>query len=153
MSGPAALCIRCAADKDLPLGRCGACGYLPGIESGTDDALVASLCASGRLLSAEALVAARERMLRGEALTPSPALRARAHALLRGAPAEEAALTTGRVVGLALASLLVTPLLAWAAWFRWRARGGPAGAQAFRVALWTSAASLGAWIAWVRVAR
>jgi hypothetical protein len=152
MSAPPALCIRCAGDKDLALGRCGACGYLPGVETGTDDDLVVSLCASQRLLTPEALLAARERMLRGEPLAPGPALRARAHGILRGAPEEEPALSRGRLLALGAVSLVVTPLLAWAAWFRWRARGGAAAGQAFRVALWTSAASLGAWMAWVRAA-
>lgn len=153
MSVPAALCIRCAADKDLALGRCGACGYLPGVESGIEDDRVVSLCASQRILSPEALLAARERMLRGEPLAPGAALRARAHTMLRGAPDEEPALSAGRLLALGAVSLVVSPLLAWAAWFRWRARGGPAGAQAFRVALWTSAASLGAWVAYLSAAR
>ena len=41
-----------------------------------------------------------------------------------------------------------TPLLAWLAWFRWRTLPGRAARQAWQVALTTSAASVGAWLAW-----
>ena len=136
-----AICHACGADKDLALARCAGCGVLP-----EGDARAHALLYSTRVLTTDALADVRRRLRSGERLAPSEALLARAHALLRG----EAPTTQGvrQVAGLAVASLLVTPLLAWLAWFRWRSRPGTAGRSALRVALFTSAASIGAWVAW-----
>jgi hypothetical protein len=106
------------------------------------------------MVDAPALATLQRRIRDGETLDPSPALRARAAAWLDApdsAP-RPAALRAPALVALALASLLVTPLLAWAAWFRWRARDDRRAAQALRIAMYTSAASTGAWLAWVRAA-
>ncbi len=141
--GAAAICHACGADKDLSLARCAACGVLP-----EGDARAYALLCSTRMLDAGALEDVRQRLRSGERLHPSAATLARAHALLRGEVPDAMELRPRQVAGLALASLLVTPLLAWLAWFRWRSRPGTAGASALRVALLTSAASVGAWIAW-----
>jgi hypothetical protein len=138
-----ALCHACGADKDLALSRCAACGLVP-----EGDARALALICSTRVLEAEALEGARARIRKGERLAPSAALLARAHALLRGESPEARTLTRGEWLGLGVASLLLTPLLAWLAWFRWRTREGGAARQAWQVALYTSAASVGAWIAW-----
>jgi hypothetical protein len=138
-----AICHACGADKDLALARCAGCGVLP-----EGDARAHALLCSTRVLTAEALADVRRRLRSGERLAPSEALLARAHALLRGEAPDARDVSPRQVAGLAVASLLVTPLLAWLAWFRWRSRPGTAGRSALRVALFTSAASIGAWVAW-----
>ncbi len=138
-----ALCHACGGDKDLALAKCAACGVLP-----VGDARALALICSSRMLEPDALEGVRARLRRGERLQPSPALLARAHALLRGDAPDERTLSPREVLGLAVASLLVTPLLAWLAWFRWRTLPGRAARQAWQVALTTSAASVGAWLAW-----
>lgn len=139
----AALCHACGADKDLALARCASCGVLP-----EGDARAYAILCSTRMLDPAALEDVRRRLRSGERLQPSEAMLARAHALLRGETPDALELRPRQVAGLALASLFVTPMLAWLAWFRWRSRHGTAGATALRVALLTSAASVGAWIAW-----
>ncbi len=139
----AAICHVCGGAKDLALARCPGCGTLPV----GDDRALALIC-SARMLDVDALEGVRARLRRGERLQPSAALLARAHALLRGDAPDERTLTAREVLGLAVASLLVTPLLAWLAWFRWRTLPGRASRQAWQVALTTSAASVGAWVAW-----
>lgn len=138
-----ALCHGCGADKDLPLARCSACGLVP-----EGDARALALICSTRILEAESLEGARARIRKGERLAPSAAMLARAHTMLRGEAPQALTLSRVQWAGLAVASLLATPLLAWLAWFRWRTREGRAERQAWQVALYTSAASAGAWIAW-----
>ncbi|MEN9785631.1 MAG: hypothetical protein RLZZ299_895 [Pseudomonadota bacterium] len=142
-----AVCVQCGAAKDVPLARCGSCGLLP---EGGDR--MRSMCASRRMVDAETLATLQRRIRDGQTLDPSPALRARAAALLEAPDATPRAevLRPGALLVLATASLLVTPLLAWAAWFRWRVRADRRATQALRIALYTSAASTGAWLAWVR---
>lgn len=122
-----AICHRCGAGKDLPLGRCGACGVVP---EGSEREL-AMLCSSHFLEEAERARLA-ERIRKGEPLQPGAAARAAARAVLQpGEP--EWVLQPRELVLLSLGNLLLTPLLGFAIWFR--ARGRPAGRQALVVTL------------------
>ena len=144
MIGPAAICARCAADKDLPLGRCAGCGHLPATALEREEAVLASR----RLLDEEDLRRVDERVRRGERLEPGPAARARARAVLHGDPDPGMSLTTVQIVGLLAANVLLTPLVGWAAWLRWRARPGVAGRQALIVTVPVSVALAVLWLWW-----
>ena len=120
-----ALCVRCGAEKDLPLGRCGACNTVP-----VDVERELAIVCSTRILDIEALRAAQERIRRGEPVRPTEALRARARAILSGEVAASYAFTVRQVAALALANVVLTPLLGYAVWFRYRTRPGPAATQA-----------------------
>ncbi len=138
-----AICHVCGAPKDLALGRCGACGVVP---IGSEREL-AVLCSTA-VLDAAALDVAQRRLRSGERLQPTEALRERAAAALRGAPPSRRPLT-GRELGLLVAAnLLVTPLIGYAAWFRIRTDGGPAGRQILAATFGTSAFLLVAWAGW-----
>lgn len=126
----AAICHVCGAGKDLALARCAACGTVPtGAER--EDAV---LC-SDAILDAGALKSVQERIRRGERLHPSPALRARARAVLSGVEITPAVLSPRAKLALALGNLLLTPLLGYAVWFRWRTRPGPGARQVLWVTI------------------
>jgi hypothetical protein len=119
-----AICTRCAAEKELPLGRCAACGHAP-------DAAEAPLAvlASSRMLAPEELDVVRARLARGERLQPTPTRLAAARALLSGQPAAtDPALSARQMAGLSLLALLISPLVALGASWAWR--GTRAGRQA-----------------------
>lgn len=137
-----AICIQCGAEKDLALGRCGACGRLP---SGPDREL--ALLASARVLGQDELVAVQERIRRGARLNPSAESRRKARAILAGAPDVAVSLTTSQIALLVLANIALTPLLGWAVWMRLRRRPGPGARQAFVATVSASAALAGAWLA------
>jgi len=137
------VCCRCGAEKDLPLGRCGACGGLP-----VDDERELALLCSTRILDLPALRAAQARIRRGEPLRPTEALRARARALLRGQEVVIVGFSARQLAGLALANLLLTPLLGYAVWFRYRTRPGPAARQALLATVPVSFILLVALVAW-----
>jgi hypothetical protein len=120
-----AVCHLCGEPKDLPLGRCAACGRVP-VGADRDLALLCSI----QVLDRERLVEVQARLRRGEPLRPSAALRERAREVLRGGPPPEAPLGPRRILALAAANLLLTPLVGYAVWFRLRTRPGPAGRQA-----------------------
>jgi hypothetical protein len=102
------------------------------------------------MLSAEELDAVAARIRRGERLDPPPELRRRAHALMRGEEPVQvpAALTRAQFAGLVAANLLLTPMIGWAVWFRWRTRPGPGARQVVLATLPVAAALTGAWLAW-----
>lgn len=141
-----AVCVRCGAEKDLPLGRCGACGHLP-----QGDERELAVLASRRLLDEDGLRAVQERIRKGEALRPSAARREQARTLLRGSSEAPVDLTPRQVWALVAANVLVTPALGFAVWFRLRRSPG----RGARQALWaTVPISLGfglAWLAWAGV--
>lgn len=119
-----AICHVCGTGKDLALARCAACGTVP-VATEREDAV---LC-SEAFLDAAGLHQVQERIRRGERLLPSQALRARARAMLSGEEIAPVALTRRQQLGLVAANLLVTPLLGYALWFRWRTRPGPGARQ------------------------
>jgi hypothetical protein len=85
------VCIRCGEEKELPLGRCAACGHLPHRgEAGL------SLLASRRMLNERELAEVSARIRRGEPLRP------------------------GQLVGLAAITLCFSPLVPLAAAIAWR---------------------------------
>lgn len=139
-----AVCIQCGGEKDLPLGRCGACGFLP---AGEDRAV--SLLASTRVLDAAGLAEVQARIRRGERLSPGREARARAWALLREGGEPPITLGRGQLLALALVNVFLTSMLGWAAWWRWRERPGAAARQALAV---TAPVSLGIFVLWVALA-
>ena len=139
----AALCVRCGAEKDLPLGRCPACAHVP---TGEERAL-AVVC-SARVLPPDALRAAMERIRRGEAVRPTEALLARAREVLSGEVVHTTRLTARQVLGLVAANVLVTPLVGYAVWWRYRHDAGPAARQALLATVPMSIALLGGILAW-----
>lgn len=140
---PHAVCAACGADKDVPLARCGACGVVP---QGTDREV--ALLLSTRFLTREELARARDRIRRGERPEPGPARRAEARALLAGTPLAPRALSRAAVVGLVVGNLLLSPLLGWAIWLRWRGHPGPGARQVWWATAPLSLALLIAWIGW-----
>lgn len=140
-----AICARCAAGKDLPLGRCPACGHLPASPAEREEAVIASR----RMLDEASLQAVADRIRRGERLDPGAEARARARQVLHGDPDPGRTLTTAQIVGLLAANLLLTPLVGWAAWLRWRSRPGVAGRQALIVTAPVSVGLAALWVWWV----
>lgn len=138
-----ALCHRCGAEKDLPLGRCAACGLLPAGPDREDALLCSSL-----FLDDAALASLQARIRRGEALQPSPALRLAARERLTTAPPPPASLTLPQQLLLGAANIVFTPLLGWAVWLRYRARPGPGATQALLVTVPVSVVMLIGLVAW-----
>lgn len=138
-----AICARCGMEKDLPLGRCPACSHVPAAA----DRELALVC-STRVLDVAALRAAQERIRHGEAVRPTPALRAQARALLLGRSPVPARFTPRQVAALVLGNLMLTPLLGYAIWFRYRTRQGPAARQALFATVPVSLALVGVVFAW-----
>jgi hypothetical protein len=138
-----AICARCGAEKDLPLGRCPGCAHVP--ES--DERELAIVC-STRVLDIAALRAAQERIRRGEPVRPTAALRAQARAVLTGQAPTLARFTARQIAALVLANLVLTPLLGYAVWFRYRTRPGPAARQALFATVPVSVVLVGVVIAW-----
>lgn len=133
-----ALCTRCGAEKDLPLGRCPHCAHLP---TGPEREL-AMLC-SQRFFSAAELRDLQARIRRGDPLRPSAALLAQARALLGARPALRV-LSRQELLLLTVGNLLLTPLLGYATWYGWRDH--PAGRQALWVTLPISLLLLLVWL-------
>ncbi|GDX79736.1 hypothetical protein LBMAG42_15470 [Deltaproteobacteria bacterium] len=123
------VCVRCGGDKELPLGRCPACGHVPSLG---ERAL--SLLSSTRMLSEAELLEVQSRIRRGEALRPSAArLHAAATLLLDEGDSARRTLTRAEEIGLLVLSILLTPLPAFAVAWTWR--DTPAAGQALRVAV------------------
>ncbi|MBM4368760.1 MAG: hypothetical protein FJ102_21280 [Deltaproteobacteria bacterium] len=118
-------CLRCAAWKELPLGRCSACGHVPRASEAP-----LALLASTRMLSETDLAEVQRRLAQGTALQPSAARLAAARAILRGDnDTSSLRRLSPRELGLlALGTLLLTPLLPLA--FAFTYRDAPAGRQA-----------------------
>ncbi len=142
-----AICMRCGKGKHTPFARCSACSHLPMGE----EREVALLCSSRYLNPAQRLML-QERIRRGENINPGPEARADARARLEsGEPQdslEHSGLSRDQLLWLALANLLLTPMIGYAIWFR--AHGGPAGTQALLVTVPMSLV-LGALIAGLRI--
>ncbi len=138
-----AICVRCGAEKDLPLGRCPACGSVPVGE----ERLVALVC-SARVSDEDVLRAAQERIRRGEPIRPSAALLDRARRVLSGVEDATTSLTGRQLLGLFALDLLVTPLVGYALWYHFRNDRGPAARQALVVTLPASVLLAVALVAW-----
>lgn len=138
-----AVCHACGGPKDLPLGRCPTCALLPAGEAREDALLCSSL-----FLDDAALDALADRIRQGEPLRPTPQLRRLARERLLVAPIPPASLTSGQMAALAAANLLLTPLVGWAVWLRFRTRTGPGATQALVVTAPTSIALGAAIVAW-----
>lgn len=115
MSDFRSLCIRCGADKELPLGRCARCQHVP--DRG-EAAL--SLLASTRVLSAEDLETVRVRLERGEALRPSHARLRQARSLLFESGPQTDVMSRRQIVALLALSVVLTPIPALLAAWAWR---------------------------------
>ena len=135
-----AICWSCGAEKDLPLGRCPA-GHIP-----TGDDRVVSVVVSTRVMDGAALSAAAARIQRGEVIRPKAELLSRARALLSGRPEVAVDLTPGQVALLVAGNVILTPMLGWALWFRWRARPGRGAHQALAATAPISAALAVVWV-------
>ncbi len=123
-------CLRCAGWKELPLGRCPACGHVP---SASEAPL--ALLASTRMLSEADLAEVQRRLAQGTPLQPSAARLAAARAILRGESESSPArrFTSPELGLLAAGTILLTPLLPLA--FAFTFRDAPAGRQALALAL------------------
>ncbi|MFN7147742.1 MAG: hypothetical protein ACK4YP_28490 [Myxococcota bacterium] len=137
------VCARCGAEKDLALGRCAGCGHLPAGE----EREVAMVC-STRVLDIDALRAAQERIRRGEPVRPTAALRARARDVLSGAVSRATRFDARQIFGIVVANVLLTPLVGYALWWRYRDDAGPAARQALFATVPVSLALLVALIGW-----
>lgn len=137
----AAICVACAAEKELPLARCGRCGLAP---VGPDRAR--SVIASTRMLTEPELREVQKRILGGEPFRPSRARIEAAGRVLAGqAAAEPVNLTRNQAVALAVGNLLLTPALGLAVWFGLRQRPGLGARQALWLTLPVSLGLFGAW--------
>lgn len=143
-----AICTSCGAEKDLPLGRCGACRHLP---VGEEREL--AVLASRRVLGDAELAEVAARLRRGERLQPSSEARARARAILFGVPADPVALSPAQRGGLLAANVVLTPALGLAVWFRLRRSPGPGARQALWVTVPVALVLAVAWVVWFVVAR
>ncbi len=85
---------------------------------------------STRVLDEPALRAAQERIRKGEPVRPTEALRARARAILSGRDHTPVRFTGRQVAALVAGNVLLTPLVGYAVWFRYRTISGPAARQA-----------------------
>ncbi len=124
-------CHRCGGRKRGPLVPCKECGFVPN----GDDRAVAWLFSLHHLTEAE-LDEAAARVRAGERPDPSRALRDGARrAMGAAAPADGAAapLSRGRLLGLTLLNVLVTPLAGFAVWWGLRDERPVAARQALRV--------------------
>ena len=121
-----AICARCGAPKDVAVGRCAGCGFVPVGE----DRVVAVLC-SRKVLGEKELLEVQSRILRGEPLRPSGVVLDRARVVLGAG--SEAGFTRSQLWWLLVGNLLITPLLGLAVWFR--ARGELQGRQALSVTI------------------
>lgn len=138
-----AVCVRCARDKELPLGRCAGCGWVP-----TGEDRVASVLLSTRVLSVPELTEAQVRLSRGEPFKPSAARLASARRVLLGERSPTpASLTPLQMLGLGVGNLALTPALGLAVWFGLRDRPGPGARQALWLTLPISAALAALWLA------
>lgn len=109
------VCIRCGEEKELPLGRCAACGHLPHRgEAGL------SLLASRRMLNERELAEVSARIRRGEPLRPTASRLRAAEALVAGEAEEAPPLRPDQLVGLAAITLCFSPLVPLAAAIAWR---------------------------------
>jgi hypothetical protein len=140
LSDPA-VCGACGAGKDLPLARCGACGFTP-----SGPGRLVAICLSDRVLSPEALAQAAARIRLGEPPNPSAALLERARRVLSPSAEPVAAFTGWQLALLLAGNVLLTPLLGWAAWLRLRDRPGEGARQALIVTVPVSLALAGAWL-------
>ena len=139
----AAICHACGAEKDLALGRCGACGVLPsGAER--EDAL---LC-SRAFLTPEQLTDAQARIRRGARIQPSADLRRAARDRLTHPDVPAVTLSARELVLLVLGNVLLTPLLGYAVWYRLRSAPGPGARQALFATIPVSVVLLVAIVAW-----
>ncbi len=136
-----AVCISCAAEKELPLARCSRCGLAP---VGPDRAL--SVIASTRLLTEPELREVQKRILAGEPFRPSRSRVEAAGRVLAGqAAVAPVNLTRNQAVALALGNLLLTPALGFAVWFGLRQRPGLGARQALWLTLPVSLGLFGSW--------
>ncbi len=123
------VCIRCGADKELPLGRCSGCAHLPSIG---ERAL--SLLASTRILSTLELDSVQSRIRLGEPLAPSAARLEAAGALLVGESGPSIRpLSRAQEIALLVLAILLTPLPVLAVAYAWR--DTPVARPALRAAL------------------
>ncbi len=139
MNAPRSLCVRCGGDKELPLGRCPACGHLP-----AHDEAVLSVLVSSRVLGADELDEVQARLRRGEALRPAQARLEAASALLYGGAAPTRQLDRAELAGLLLLGTLFTPVVPLVVAWTWR--GAPAARQALVVAAVTTGLCGAAWV-------
>ncbi len=123
-------CLQCAGWKELPLGRCPACGHVP---SAPEAPL--ALLASTRMLSEADLAEVQRRLAQGTPLQPSAARLAAARAVLRGEsePSPSRRVSAAELGLLAAGAALLTPLLPLA--FAFAFRDAPAGRQSLAMAL------------------
>lgn len=139
-----AICVRCGADKELPLARCPACAAVP---TGEERAL--SVLASGRMLEEGELREVQRRIRAGEPLRPPRArLEAAQRLLAGGARVEPFSFTARQAVGLVAANVLLTPLLGYAVWYGVRHRPGLGARQALWLTVPVSIALAVAWGIW-----
>ena len=134
------VCVRCGAEKELPLGRCPGCAHVP---HRGEAAL--SLLASSRMLAAAELDEVQRRIQRGEPLRPSAERLRAAEALVKGGEPEPPPMRPAELIGLGVASLLLSPLVPLAAAVAWRDTAR--GRQALVVAVASSALVAFAWAA------
>lgn len=139
-----AVCARCGEEKDLPLGRCPGCAHVP---AAPDERELAIVC-STRILDEAALRGAQERIRRGEPVRPTDALRAQARAVLTGHAPTLARFTPKQIAALVLGNVLLTPMLGYAVWFRYRTMAGPAARQALVATVPLSFLLFGLALAW-----
>ena len=130
-----AICIRCAAEKELALARCAECGLVP-----AEDDRALSVIASTRSLPDADLVEVQRRIRAGEPFRPGRDRVEAARKLLAGtATVEPFAFTRNQALLLVAANILLTPAIGFAAWFGLRQRPGLGARQALWLTIPVSA--------------
>lgn len=141
-----AICIQCASEKELALGRCGSCGLVP---TGTQRAL--SVIASTRMLTEPDLAEVQRRIAAGEPFRPGrERIEEAGRVLAGGAHVEPFSFSRSHALLLTAGNVLLTPALGFAVWFGLRHRSGLGARQALWLTIPVSLLFLGVRIAlWV----
>ena len=126
----AAICQRCGGRRDGFEQICPACGHRPQGEG----LMIAWLLSSHNLDEAK-LEAAAQRISGGEPLRPSGRQLERARRALGQDYRTDPGLTVGQRLALLGTSIVLTPMVGWAAWLWWRQTRPRASLQALALAL------------------
>lgn len=125
-----AVCQRCGGRRDTFDQICPACGHRP-----QGEGLLVAWLLSTNNLDEERLEAAASRIAGGEPLRPSSKQLERARRALGRDYGTDPGMTVGQRLALLATSIVLTPLVGWAAWLWWRQDRPRAAVQALALSL------------------
>ncbi len=125
-----AVCQRCGGGREAFDQICPSCGHRP-----QGEGLLVAWLLSSHNLEAEPLAAAGRRIAGGEPLRPNARQLARAKTALGRDYLTDPGLGVPMLFGLLATSVVLTPLVGWAAWLWWRQTRPRAALQALALSL------------------